>query len=325
MDDAITPLLLAPGLGVVVYALLRHRPSPPADPEPELPIAKVEDGRPLVAARRSRGPKREHHPSPGLFFLGLVLMFVGGFLGMLAGLGSSMESLGRPVRVRGRKRLPRRALGSSDGVDPVPRIAGLGWWRRARLGARWHAAAREEHASIPAFERLAAQLARLGAPAELVDRCHAAAADETRHARRCFALARAYSGIDWTAGELRLPAVPAPDLAALAVESLVDGCLGEGVAADVARAGATKATDPVIAETLATIADDEAGHAELAWSIVELCVARGGAEVRRAIAGAALPAPRPSRGVTDLDRATLAAIAAERSAAVRARLAALAA
>lgn len=231
--------------------------------------------------------------------------------------------LGRPLRVRDRPWLGprRRGPGGHDGARPV--LAGLGRWRRAWLGERWLAAARAEHASVPAFEQLAAQLAQLEAPAALIERCHAARADEVRHARRCFALARAYSGVAWTGAELPAPEVGAVELAQLAVASLHDGCVGEGVAADLAVAMAARARDPIVASSLATIADDEARHAELAWSVVELCVARGGAPVRRALASTGTRAPVPSSGPIALPRRERRRLAAARAAQVDARLAAL--
>ena len=68
----------------------------------------------------------------------------------------------------------------------------------------------------------------------------------------------------------------------LAIGLLVDGCLGEGVAADVA-AGARSARDPAIRTVLEMIASDEATHAELGWDVLAWCLAEGGAEVGRAV------------------------------------------
>jgi hypothetical protein len=203
----------------------------------------------------------------------------------------------------------------------------MGAWKRACLGERWLAAARAEHASVPAFRRLGSQLVAAGAPAALVSRCEAAAADEIRHARRCFALARTYSGIDWTAGALPYEADAAGgsvDLSALAIESLIDGCIGEGIAADLARAGAQGATDPVIGESLMMIANDEAAHAELAWAVVMFCIERGDVDVARSLAAAARTTHATvSRGPIDLGRSECRRIAGARLSSVRERLATL--
>jgi hypothetical protein len=203
----------------------------------------------------------------------------------------------------------------------------MGAWKRACLGERWLAAARAEHASVPAFRRLGSQLVAAGAPVALVNRCEAAAADEIRHARRCFALARAYSGVDWTAGTLSYAADAADasvDLSSLAIESLVDGCIGEGIAADLAGAGARRATDPVIGESLMMIANDEAAHAELAWAVVMFCIERGDADGSRSIAAAARTVQATvSRGPIDLEISECRRIADARLSGVRDRLATL--
>jgi hypothetical protein len=200
----------------------------------------------------------------------------------------------------------------------------MGAWKRACLGERWLAAARAEHASVPAFRRLRNQLVAAGAPVALVERCDAAAVDEIRHARRCFALARAYSGVDWTAGALPCAPEPPVDLSSLAIESLVDGCIGEGIAADLARAGAQRATDPVIRETLMMFANDEAAHAELAWAVVLFCIERGDADVSRSIATAARTLQTSvSPGPVDLPRSECRRVADARLSYVRDRVATL--
>jgi hypothetical protein len=130
-------------------------------------------------------------------------------------------------------------------------------------------------------------LAALGADSELVERTHLAALDEIRHARRGFAIASAYRGESVSAGpiaELRAPDGTEIDLIRLAIGTLVDGCVAEGVASDVTRAASAQAVDPMIRDTLAMIANDEHGHAELAWDILAWCLDRGGASVHDAVA-----------------------------------------
>lgn len=56
------------------------------------------------------------------------------------------------------------------------------------------------------------------------------------------------------------------------MESLLDGCIEEGVAAESARMGAAHAIDPVIRRVLDRIAREESGHAELAHAILEWAV-----------------------------------------------------
>ena len=57
----------------------------------------------------------------------------------------------------------------------------------------------------------------------------------------------------------------------LDAESLIDGCLLEGVAAEVAKRALFRARDRQVQAALAIIARDEASHAELAWDVVRWC------------------------------------------------------
>jgi hypothetical protein len=286
-----------------------------------IPVAKIEDGRPVPPAVGD-GSSRQSRRGIGRIAFGIILAAVGGYVGYIADALSGPFQLGRPFRVHGRPRQCRRARGTGWHDDARPALDQLGAWTRGRLGERWLAAARAEHASVPAFRTLASRLARAGAPVALVNRCEAAADDELRHARRCFALARGYSGVDWTAGALVHRADGSSDLSALAVESLLDGCIGEGIAADLARAGALGATDPVIRESLTMIANDEATHAELAWAIVAFCIERGGAAVRQSLgARARVDRVAVSPGPTGLGRSVCKQIARARLSRVRDRLA----
>ena len=120
-----------------------------------------------------------------------------------------------------------------------------------------------EAASVHAFEELAGQLRRFGAPAQLVARCRAAADDERRHARWMSALS-ARRGI----------AVGAPraeprsgDLLAIARHNAVEGCVHETWAALAAHYRAQAAADPMLRAVFARIALDETRHAQLAWDL----------------------------------------------------------
>ena len=303
-----------PGLWLAITAFAPRRPPEP----PALPPAQIADGRPVRLPRESVGVRGWR------LGCGVVLIAFGVLGGwFLYALGQGFDlKLGRPLRVRGRVRLPRRRRGSGGDDGTRPRLAGLGLWRRAMLGERWHAAARAEHASIAAFDEIAEQLRLAGAGSELVERCRSAARDEARHASRCYALARQYSGIAWCAGEMPDRAQAPNELVTLAAESFVDGCLGEAISAAIARRGAELATDPAIASSLAMIAGDEARHAELGWAIVDGCIALGGEPALQAVRDAAGTRPRTaSRGPTDVPRRERAAITARVHAAARAELA----
>ena len=156
--------------------------------------------------------------------------------------------------------------------------------RAARaLASSWARAGELEHASIGAFVDLAADLRAHGAPAELIERCDVAAAQERDHTSRCFALASRYAGRKVSPGAIgALPASwPPPALTVLARESILDGIVNEGVAALLAAEQWKLCVDADAADTLAVIARDEASHAELGWSILEWCVEAGGDEVSR--------------------------------------------
>lgn len=143
---------------------------------------------------------------------------------------------------------------------------------RQMIGEQWLCDARAEYASIASFLRLVLELFELNAPAPLLRRAHLAAHQEMAHARACFALAASYLGFFATPEPLP-PARPRPGLsfAALATECWIDGCLGEGFAARMARARARWAQLGRVRTVLEGIARDEAAHAQLAWDILRFC------------------------------------------------------
>ncbi|WP_426757224.1 ferritin-like domain-containing protein [Myxococcus sp. Y35] len=235
--------------------------------------------------------------SSGRRALGAVMalagtVITGGIAWGLFALLSGNNSKGRVLRLRGRARVARRALGEGWADDAVPDVSGLTSWQRTVLGEVWMYSAGLEHASVPAFSKLSLKLSALGAPADLLEDCHLAALDEVRHARRCFALARAYSGVSWTAGTIpaltQASASPSPKSTGepwsrLVRGSLLDGCLAEGMASMVAGEGAVRATDPVVRETLSVISEDEGRHAELAWDVIGFALERGGRSAKEAL------------------------------------------
>ena len=219
---------------------------------------------------------------------------------------------GRPWR-RGRRRRPR-VVAPRWARSWSPRAAAVpGLDRRASraLARAWARAGAWEHASVGAFVDLAADLRALGAPDELVARCQAAADDERDHTARCLALASRYAGRTIRPGRVRgVPTrEPAPPVTVLAIESLRDGIVNEGVAALVADEQRKLCTDADAAAALAVIADDEALHAALGWSILEWCIDVGGDDVRRAVAAtsAGLGIPQPPAAPAGIPHAVAAA------------------
>jgi hypothetical protein len=164
---------------------------------------------------------------------------------------------------------------------------------------------------VAAFARLTLDLMALGAPAALIAGANQDALDELRHTELCFSLARALDGKNAGPGPFpeaqrarTLPRNRRLALAKLAVDSLVDGALNEGVSARVIAQLGRQCPVPAIASLLREIAADEGRHAAHGWDVVRFCLDEGGAPVAHALLAAArvLPAtmrstlPKPAVG-----------------------------
>jgi len=170
----------------------------------------------------------------------------------------------------------------------VPELSGLMPVERAQLAAHWARLGQMEHASIAAFARFQLQLLSLGAASELVEACNRALADETAHARTCFALASAYGGTALGPSRLDIErCFEDTSLTAIAKLVLREGCLGETVASLEAVAAAEVATDPAVKHALTRIARDELSHAELAFKFLRWALACSSLEERHELGCAA--------------------------------------
>ncbi|NOK20976.1 ferritin-like domain-containing protein [Corallococcus carmarthensis] len=132
------------------------------------------------------------------------------------------------------------------------------------LGALFARMAHLEAASVPAFERLADELAGHGAPERLVRAARRAAKDEVRHASAMESLALLQGA---PMPELKVAPFQPRSLEALAIENAVEGCVRETFGALLAGWQARSAEDAQVRESLGTIAPDELMHAELSWAI----------------------------------------------------------
>lgn len=192
--------------------------------------------------------------------------------------------IGRPVRGEHGMMLP----GAIARGERRPRALDLDRATRAALGDVWLDDARGECAAITAFLALSRDLAAVGAPASLVAGSLVAADDEVRHTLLCREVSGDLSGIDASPTLLDLPAPRDEDrrdaLLRMALEAWMDGCIGEGAAAERARRGSRAASDPAARAAQAAIAEDEARHADLGWSVLRYCLASGGSEVSDALA-----------------------------------------
>ncbi len=181
---------------------------------------------------------------------------------------------GRPLVVDGRARTASRATRSDWSQALAPDTA-LPRGTREALADAWTRQALAEHASIASFARFVMELLAVGAPADLVGDAQLAIADELEHARACFAFASAYAEAPVGPGAVDVTgAIPATDLRTAVLAAVREGCIGETLAAIECRVASESATDPVVRDALARIAEDETRHAQLAWRFVRWALER---------------------------------------------------
>ena len=140
---------------------------------------------------------------------------------------------------------------------------------RVALEEAWSRAALREHASIASFARFTLQLLQLGAPAQLVRDAGRAMQDEIAHAELCFALASRFAGRSIGPEELETEGSCTAMAPADIIEgAIVEGCIGETMAAFEASEALRNCEDDGAYRVLSAIERDEAKHAELAWRFV---------------------------------------------------------
>jgi hypothetical protein len=213
----------------------------------------------------------------------------------------------------------------------------LGFWRalesfdpgrlgsdaRRWAGERWAEQAQMEHASVASFAKFSLQLVMVAAPPALLAGAHRAAIDEIHHARIAFALASRLLGKPLGPGAVDLAGdvVGERTLAAVAAETMRDGCVGETVAAAEARAAGETAVDPAISHAMACIVRDEQRHAELAWRFAAWAAEVGGAPVHKVLRDAfeaAVTAPVPPADSHAVHHAGLGQLSAAEKVQIRA-------
>jgi hypothetical protein len=181
-----------------------------------------------------------------------------------------MEFEGRPFRKEG------MSIGLATAVHRTDWRVDHAWLDvapSAALSARWLKAALAEHASIAAFSQISLQLLALGAPPSLIEGTHRAALDEIRHAQIAFALASAYSdGQTFGPSALSITGLAATrSLREVALDALVDGCVGEAASALAMADDANEET--ALGVVIRNIVSDEESHATLAWQVVRWALA----------------------------------------------------
>jgi len=201
----------------------------------------------------------------GYVVLAAPLMFVG-FL--FAVLSTFSFSRGRQLRRHGRVLLPNvESSGDWTGlIDPLVDGASA----PAGLAEQWRENGRTEHASVASFARLTLDLMALGAPPELVRAANEDALDEIRHTEACFALASAIDGKAESPGAFpqaqrahTLSRWRRLALVELAVLSLIDGALHEGVEACAGSSLESLLPRDAATRISAEVARAAARHAEL--------------------------------------------------------------
>ena len=219
-----------------------------------------------------------------------LLMALSGALLAFVSLGGFVR--GRQLRRFGRVVLP--ALASGEDWAGLRSEVAIHQGDARALATQWRENGRTEYASVAAFARLALDLAALGAPPELLATANRDALDEIRHAELCFSLARSLDGQSVRpapfAEASRARARPRSRrlaLAMLAVDSLIDGALHEGVSARIVAKLAKRCEVPAIRDALKEIAGDEGRHAAHGWAVALWCAREGGEPVVRALEGAA--------------------------------------
>lgn len=140
-----------------------------------------------------------------------------------------------------------------------------------------------EAASVHAFSALYTDLARHGAPVDLLREVRASAADEVRHARAMTRVATRHG-----ANVPDVAALPARarSIEELAIENAEEGCVNETYGAALALIQAESATDVRFRALMKRIAKDELRHAALSWEIAAWLDARLDDDARGRVAAA---------------------------------------
>lgn len=199
---------------------------------------------------------------------------------------------GRPFVVEGEARVARVVdrddwLATSGGPAHRASVEALPADTRMRLGKAWSNDAAMEHASVAAFARFTLELLLVGAPPEILLEAQDATRDEIEHARACFTMASRYLGRRIGPDALDTTGASGPrSLAEIAASTVKEGCIGETLSAALAEERTRGAAHPYTRSVLERIAEDEARHAELAWTFVGWAIATGGETVRGAVARA---------------------------------------
>ncbi|MCJ8313152.1 MAG: hypothetical protein HRU38_13605 [Saccharospirillaceae bacterium] len=138
------------------------------------------------------------------------------------------------------------------------------------LAGKWADMAQDEFEAVFAFGNLAFELMAAGAPQILIEKALTSAEQEVAHTKYCAIQAHNFDEffkLQKPDDVFRAPLNGVAALSRFAVEGLIDGWQGEGLAASLMQAGAETATNKNVSHNLRFIANEESGHANLGSEI----------------------------------------------------------
>jgi hypothetical protein len=163
----------------------------------------------------------------------------------------------------------------------------------------WGAIAHDEFVSVASFADLVSDLVEVDAPAHLIRRANRSADDELRHAEVTARFTRPNQKIGILKGANRKQSLAR--LERLAIESFLDGCLNEAIAAEHLMIRAHEENS----EELNRVVADEKNHAVLAWDIFDWSLNRllqeGAPQRRERILRAAIREVQSERGTDPVE------------------------
>lgn len=139
----------------------------------------------------------------------------------------------------------------------------------------WRESAQGEHASVASFADLSLKLFSLGAPLDLLQKAANSQLQEVHHAKLMVDLIKKANNddsvLEFGAVDLHKSSTSPFDTTyeKVMLESLDDGCMNEGIAANLAAEVAKVSNETHVKNAYEIIARDEQKHGELAWDIVE--------------------------------------------------------
>lgn len=145
---------------------------------------------------------------------------------------------------------------------------------QSQAQAEWIDQSSMEYLSVASFSKFALQLARYGAPLDLIEECHLFSLDELRHANICRMIANRSGSVMKTS--LTFDQLPKHclkgcewDELTFLRETVSSGCVGEAISAceSFVQAKIFDHGDTDTNELLLSIAYDEVNHCLLGWKV----------------------------------------------------------